>query len=298
MQLVTAHLPASTIVREVEDRAPVALPVVRSTIGPPPEEARVWFAPLPVRSELVVAASSLDRYAACPARWTLADHLGLPENVSGVRERSLVLAAARGRVVHEVLEHSLVDDDDAVATRWRLEATRAGATPEEAVDGRSRILAQIAWARRSPAVRAVLDAPGLVEIPFRATHDHVVLQGRIDRLWRDGDDQVVVDWKTETPRSSAGDSARAHASQMLGYAWGAEQTLGEPVRRGLVVFTEVGDTVALGPYADLSAVPAVLEHVAGTASSPWAVVERDATRGDVTRPCSTCGFRGRGCRGV
>ena len=83
---------------------------------------------------------------------------------------------------------------------------------------------------------------------------------------------------------------------MLGYAWGAEATLSEPVRRGLVVFPEVGDTVALGPYADLSAVPALLEQVAATASTPWAHVDREATRGDVPRPCSSCGFRGRGCR--
>ena len=57
-----------------------------------------------------IGASSLDDFAACPARWFRRQQLGIPETAQRPRERARAIAAARGRVIHGLLEDEVSDD--------------------------------------------------------------------------------------------------------------------------------------------------------------------------------------------
>jgi hypothetical protein len=159
----------------------------------------------------------------------------------------------------------------------------------------------------APEVQRALAAPGWAELPFRSTHGAIALTGRIDRLWLDAPAGgfVVVDWKSDALRGRPPEEvAQEHATQLVAYAWAADRVLrarGQPgVVRSDVVLTEIGATVMVGGEAERDAdrVVALLELAAATAARPWAAVERAATDGAAARPCASCGFLGRGCRGA
>ncbi|MCA9573098.1 MAG: PD-(D/E)XK nuclease family protein, partial [Myxococcales bacterium] len=251
-----------------------------------PEPPRV-----PRRPALELAASALDRFVACPARFWLLDLQGHPEPAPPAHDRATRLAGLRGRVLHALLEEG-VSEPDAVGRRFRSAAAEDGLTREETEDGLSRTSVQLERTLSLPEVRAALAAPGGSEVPFRVEHGGVVLRGRIDRLYRaESGEHVVLDWKTEArPRDD-------HGRQLLAYAWAAT-TLGLRTTEGRVVYTAVGRVDRLGPWSDddRAGVPALLEAVREAAGRRWDSV-LDAARQE-PRPCDRCGFRGRSCPGV
>ncbi|MEZ4240424.1 MAG: PD-(D/E)XK nuclease family protein [Myxococcota bacterium] len=301
MQLVDAGMPRGTPrLGSVPAAPPLPAP-------PPPAPPGAPLPAVPTVRALELPASALDRLVACPARWYRRDRLGLPEAPASARDRHLALAAARGQVVHQVLQDGVHGDERAVWRRWAAAARALGADDEAIDAGMVRLREHLAATAASPGVQRALAGPGWAELPFRAAHAGVALTGRIDRLWLDAEAGgfVVVDWKSDAlgGRRAAGVAAE-HRTQLRAYAWAADRVLAardQPrVVRSDVVLTEVGAVVPVGGAAAEHAeeVLALLELAADTAAADWATVERRATDGRVARPCGGCGFFGRGCRGM
>ncbi|MCB9685038.1 MAG: UvrD-helicase domain-containing protein [Alphaproteobacteria bacterium] len=286
MQLIDRALPRSTRVLRGQITDRVLPSPHEEPDGQLPEPPRV-----PRRPALELAASALDRFVACPARFWLLDLQGRPEPAPPTRDRATRLAGLRGRVLHELLEEG-VHDPSVATRRFHAAAAEEALTEEETTQGLARTVDQLQRTLALPEVRTALAAPGGSEVPFRVAHGGVVLRGRIDRLFRgEAGDHVVLDWKTEArPRDD-------HDRQLLAYAWAAT-ALGLPTTEGWVVYTAVGRLDRLGPWsdADRAQVPALLEAVRSTAERPWVSVLEEATSRD--RPCASCGFRGRTCPGV
>lgn len=303
MQLLAADLPSGT-----EHLDPARLLQGTPARPRPPTAARVDPATVrpatklqpPPRLELF--ASGLDRFAACPARWYRRELLGVPERIGTGSEQAERIAAARGQLLHELVEEG--DLRQPIAARWRALATQAGAPPAEHDRGLARVQAHLQAMHDDPHLAAMLAAPGHPELPFRVEHRGVVLQGRIDRLLQAEDGWVVVDFKSESMADrTARDVAESHALQLLAYGWAAHQVLDEhdlgPVVGGEVYLTECGVSERLGPWsaADRQRIPDLLGAVADTARKGWRQVERESTLPAQARPCASCGYRGRGCTG-
>lgn len=293
-----AHLPATTRVRERAEVLALPLPAAIRADRPVAPTTLTDRRPEPRTFEL--AASSLDAFAACPARWYRRHVLGVPESPRPVVDRATALAGVRGRVLHGLLEDR-VTDPAVVARRTRSAARGDGFSAAEAEAATALVVAHLRAVRASPAARAALDAPGHDELGFRVVRGDLAVRGRIDRLYRDGDGHVVLDHKSEAVLADPeAQLAARHLGQLHAYAWAADTLLrgrGAPgVTRVEVLFTATG-AVAGSPWTAEAAraVEARLDEVARIAAWPWERVEREALA--APRPCDTCGYRGRGCAG-
>lgn len=298
--LVLPVLPGTTAVRSRTDVLAIPLP-------PPPTDDRTLPAPAPLtpvadRPVVELGASSLDGFTACPARWFRRHRLGLPEHTRRPDERARSLASVRGQVIHGLLEDE-VEGPEVAAARWRAAVLDAGFSLGDADDGLERLLAHLDIAAASPHLERALAAPGHSELGFRIAHGPVALVGQIDRLWRDDEGWVVLDYKTEALTRPAADQVRArHRRQLLAYAWAADRILRQNDQPGVVraevLFTETGDCVAL-PFDSAAVVEleSLLDEVGRVASGDWRTVERLAIEGPTDRPCDRCGFFRRGCAG-
>ena len=154
---------------------------------------------------------------------------------------------AIGRAVHAVLQVAELDSSTDIVALSRTHAALEGVT--EWVD----TIARSAEAARSCAtVQRALAAPQhWRELFVAAPIEGRAIEGFVDLLFREGDDLVVVDYKTdEVGDDAAIDRAVArYRPQAAAYALALEQTTGRRVRECVFVFTH-GDT-------------AVERHVAG-----------------------------------
>ena len=264
-------------------------PTLSLTTAPAPRpdaDAARRLAPIDARLMLEVSPSSLDLFAASPARWYRRNRLGVPDDDTPARAQTrLELAAARGEVIHGLLEDDVVDDEAIAIARWRARAHAEGATPDLVEDGIPELLAHLRRTAADPRVQHRLLADGMDEVRFRmplhapgdAPADHeLVLTGQIDRLYQADDGTwVVLDWKSGRVDGSVLDAARHHARQLLAYAWAADRILrahGQPgVSRAEVYFTDVAELVSLGPIGPdhHAAVEADLAEVSRYASLSW-----------------------------
>lgn len=291
-------LPATTIARERADVLALPLPASAAAdrpLAPPRPAPRAE----PARA-FELAASSLDAFVACPARWYRRHVLGVPEDPRPIVQRATALAGVRGRVLHGLLEDR-VTDPAAVERRTRAAARADGFSAEEAEAATALVLAHLRAVLASPAARAALDAPGHDELGFRVVRGGVAVRGRIDRLYQDGDGHVVLDHKSEAVLADPeAQLAGRHLGQLHAYAWAADTLLrgraAPGVTRVEVLFTATGQVVS-SPWTPEAAraVEARLDEVGRIAASPWDRVEREAL--GAPRPCDGCGYRGRGCVG-
>lgn len=247
--------------------------------------------PTPPGPPLELSPSDLDAAAECPARWRLGRMLGIPEDPLAPSRIAAHRAAVRGRVVHAALQDGVTDP--AALERRSRAASRAAGLPDDDDEARA-VVAHVAATSQDPEVIRLLSAPALVEQSIRVPHGDVVVRGQLDRLVRDGDDWVVVDWKSEHPGPSLLDAAMRHRAQLAAYAWAAGAALGARVERAVVVFTGVGQAVPLVDL-DVDGVPAALARVRDLARRDLTDVVQDAISDE--RPCDRCGFRGRACPG-
>jgi DNA helicase-2/ATP-dependent DNA helicase PcrA len=87
--------------------------------------------------------------------------------------------------------------------------------------------------------------PYLVEMPFDLSFNGVVLRGRIDAIYHDGDRYEVVDWKTG--RSKSGKDAELVAIQLATYRLAFSRLHKVPLEKISAKFFYVGEGVIVEP---------------------------------------------------
>jgi len=153
-------------------------------------------------------------------------------------------AAEVGDALHQVMEH--LDPTD----RSGLETLASAACAEHGL-GRPQVGEVVAMARRcleSMAPRRALAAGARHrEVPYMVCGpDGSFASGRIDLLFREGEDLVVVDYKTDAVSADdAPVAAERHRGQADAYAAALRQTTGMTVREVVFVFARPGVEVTL-----------------------------------------------------
>ena len=148
-----------------------------------------------------------------------------------------------GRLVHRLLERTaLLDAHDlgpialALAPLFGLDASAAEAAAEAA--GRARAQPVLARARRATRVWR--------ELPVWLPEGEEMIEGIVDLAFEEEGQLVIVDYKTDrVTREEAVDQAARHAAQLRLYGRGLTLALGMPVRERLVLFTAIGEAIAV-----------------------------------------------------
>jgi hypothetical protein len=173
-------------------------------LPPGPAPVGVVLAPLepvpapPLHDVRRLSYSALALFERCSYRYFAERVLGLAPVAPGAgSEGPRVLAATEiGDAVHRLLEAVPLDDpappqrpelDDSVRT-WYPAAT------EEEVDRIASLVSAYCGSELARRIRSLGGARP--ERPFAFEHDGVLLHGRLDVLWRDGDSALVVDYKS------------------------------------------------------------------------------------------------------
>jgi ATP-dependent exoDNAse (exonuclease V) beta subunit len=150
-------------------------------------------------------------------------------------------ATALGRAVHAVLQTA------DLATGTGIEGAARAQALAEGIPGREdTVVALVRSVLRAPIVRRAAEQRSWREVPVAAVVEHTTIEGFIDLLVEDGDDLIVVDYKTDTARTQAElDAAVArYEPQAAAYALALEQVLGRVVSRCVFVFARPkGDAV-------------------------------------------------------
>jgi DNA helicase-2/ATP-dependent DNA helicase PcrA len=190
---------------------------------------------------------------------------GDPQRLARALRRPLPAApdgyARRGTAFHSWLERrfgaqSLLDEDELPGAGDADSAhAGAGAGPAALAELQARFLAS-EWADRVPVA---------VEVPFAATVGGVVVRGRMDAVYADGDRFEVVDWKTGTP--PVGAHASAAAVQLAAYRLAWARLAGVPVGRVGAAFYYVREGRTVRP-ARLPGADRLATLVAGLPAVP------------------------------
>ncbi len=177
-------------------------------------------------------------------------------------------ALALGSAVHRIMELCDLGDEasiTSVAAAVAAELER----PDLALEAAE--LARTCW--RAAPVRAAAAGPGVVyrELPIGTLVDDVVISGAIDLVYRDGEQWVVVDYKTD--RVTEPEVLRQrYQPQGAAYALAVEAATGEQVREvcfvaaradGVVVHVPVDDRLRAAATREIGAAAG-----AGRALSP------------------------------
>lgn len=122
------------------------------------------------------------------------------------------------------------------------------------------------WAQRRPAE---------VESAFELVLDDIVVRGRVDAVFDDGDGVEVVDWKTGRP-PAAGPAERAASVQLAAYRLAFAHLLGLPIERVSAAFHYVAHGLTRRPtdLLDRVGLLALVRSVEAAATAP----PRPATR--------------------
>ncbi len=134
-------------------------------------------------------------------------------------------ALALGSAVHRVMELCALDDE---ASLGPLAAAAAAELGRPDLEGRTAVLADACW--RAAVVRAAARSPEVFrEVPVGMLVRGTIVSGAIDLLYRDGDEWVVVDYKTD--RDVDAEVLRERYSpQGAAYALAVEAATGAVVR--------------------------------------------------------------------
>ena len=143
-------------------------------------------------------------------------------------------ATALGRAVHAVLQTADLETGAGIEG-----AARAQALAEGIPDREASIVALARSVIDAPTIQAAARSRSWREVPVAAEIDGITVEGFIDLLVTDGEELIVVDYKTDTARSDAElDAALArYRLQGAAYALALEHVLRRPVSRCVFVFT-------------------------------------------------------------
>ncbi len=153
----------------------------------------------PVHEVRRLSYSALALFERCSYRYYAERVLGLPPRGPERRtdgEPASLAATELGDAVHRLLE--LVPLDDPVApARDLLEDTVRGWYRDVTSAELDRIAELVAAYCASDLAKRVAGLPGArPERPFTFEHDGVILRGRLDVLWQDGEQALIVDYKS------------------------------------------------------------------------------------------------------
>jgi len=220
--------------------APIAAAPVNGLTRATPDDRRAWS---DERARLLDAAARPKIFAATTIAQGLAE-ASRPGSAPGGEPADTDDAppsrkgrggTSIGRAVHAVLQTiDLAEPDD-------LDDIARAQAAVEGVPGEGEQVAKLArTAMRSDAVRAAL-ASGRYwrELHVGAPLEGVTVEGFIDLLYAEGDDLVVVDYKTDSISGSAAaaEAAARYRPQAATYALALEATLPQRVARCVFVFT-------------------------------------------------------------
>jgi len=166
-----------------------------------------------------------------------------PDGAGGRRERGVLLGTAFHRLAErpEFYAGSRSELETAVE---RL-AGELNLRPDEA----DLVLDMAVRCRALPVMQRAVEGPRYVEVPFVLCKDGVVVEGYVDLVFRDGDDIVLVDFKTDDVSPQDADKrAQGYEGQMALYAAALEDLVGRPPARVYLVFVSPGVEVEMdGP---------------------------------------------------
>ncbi len=193
------HVSEEAPVSEAESQLPLfdELPLGAAPAG-------VELAPLeplpepPVHDVRRLSYSALALYERCSYRYFAERVLGLsPVGAESTTESGRGLAATEvGDAVHRLLETVPLDDPRSPA-RAELDAAVRGWYPTVTDEELDRIADLVEAYCGSKLARRLAGLPGArAERAFAFEHDGVLLHGRLDVLSRDGDEALVVDYKS------------------------------------------------------------------------------------------------------
>ena len=161
-------------------------------------------------------------------------------------------SAGRGIIVHTVLEHIDMDSDDEIdipdvvqtlVDKKILSVEEADVVPFDSIgkflqsDIAMRMKKASALRREMPFATTI--APGMVNMAFDSEKDEeMLLHGVIDCIfWEgDGNDAVIVDYKTERVRGDVADAAARYLPQMELYQYAVERIFGARVVERVIYF--------------------------------------------------------------
>ena len=168
------------------------------------ELARLEPAPAPpIHDVRRLSYSALALFERCSYRYFAERVLGLPPvpprpigRDAGTTPPAGLAGTEIGDAVHRLLESIPLDAPIAQA-RAALDATVRTWYPTASDEELERIAGLVDAYCASPLARRLAELEGArPERPFAFEHDGVLLHGRLDVLWRDGDSALVVDYKS------------------------------------------------------------------------------------------------------
>jgi ATP-dependent exoDNAse (exonuclease V) beta subunit len=169
-------------------RLGVELPALAEIPAPPAHDVRR------------LSYSALALFERCSYRFYAERVLGLPPRAAAVVDGAApgALAATEiGDAVHRLLELVPLGDPAAPAPRADLEAIVRAWYPGVTEDELERVAALVdAYCASALAQRLAGLEGAQPERPFVFEHDGVLIRGRLDVLWREGERALVVDYKS------------------------------------------------------------------------------------------------------
>ena len=202
--------------------------------GQQPELTWIDPAAAAEQSDAAAAVTSVALFKDCPRRYYLSRYLGFEVSE---RPRAAVVTTETDAAPPES------DETDATTLGQRVHEILAGAAPASPDDSAAQRLADVFLhsdlGRRSTQAKRVLREHGVL-FPIGER----LLRGQIDLWFDDGEEQVLLDYKTdEVDPTEAVERAKDYALQVQLYALAIRQAEGRLPSRGILYFLRPGVAV-------------------------------------------------------
>jgi len=282
---------------EIEHVALEDNPAVAQQIERPQPGDLMPFQAISTSAPALLSPSSLHKHQECPIQWRLQrdfSALSSPtSHVDAIRDA----AALRGTILHACLEQRNLDPLHAQQT-WSA-AARHHPWPKEVLDSQSlRLSEDLQRMAGDESLDQMLCAPSFPEAGFDVPFGNLRIQGRIDLLWKDDDEWVLTDFKSERIDPQTADKMH-HREQLTAYAWAASRLLDQPVGRTEVYSTRSACRLPLPPLeaSDFDRFEQHLGEIQEDLERPLDELKTRVFSQSTSRPCEDCPYRPTLCPG-
>jgi ATP-dependent helicase/nuclease subunit A len=264
-----------------------------------PGSDREWvaFEAFPGQNPDALSPSGLHQHKTCPVQWRLGRDFPA---LSGPRTKAEHLqdaAALRGTILHEMLERKCLDIPLAMKA-WTA-ASKSKAWPVELRESQGdRLRSDLGKMATDPSLHTMLSGTAFPEAAFDVPFGRLRIQGRIDLLWKEGEEWVLTDFKSERIGPNEADRMR-HREQLTAYAWASSKLLGQHVGRSEVYSTRGACRIPLPPLtpADFQVFEAQLAEVEEDLQMPLPDLKERIFSQSQERPCEDCSYHRNLCPG-